>query len=117
MYVEGFVTAVPKDNKQKYEEHAKKFAGLLKKFGATRIVECWQNDIPHGKKTDFYGAVQANENEDILFSWVEYPSKDIRDESWKKMEELPEMKDMSKNMPFDGSRMIFGGFESIVDIR
>lgn len=116
MYVEGFVTAVPKENKKLYIDQAKKSAEKFKKLGATRVVECWQNDVPHGKKTDFYGAVKANENEEILFSWVEYPSKDVRDESWKKMEEDPEMKEMSKNMPFDGSRMIFGGFESILDL-
>jgi uncharacterized protein YbaA (DUF1428 family) len=117
MYVEGFVTAVPKNNKQKYLEQAKKGAEMFKKWGATRIVECWQSDVPHGKQTDFFGAVKAKEDEDVLFSWVEYPSKDIRDSANKKMMEDPEMKEMGKNMPFDGSRMIFGGFEPIVDLH
>ena len=115
MYVEGFVVAVPKDNRQAYLEMAKKGAELFKKFGATRVVECWQSDVPHGKNTDFYGAVKAKENEDVLFSWIEYPSKEKRDEAEKKMREDPAMKDMGKDMPFDGSRMIFGGFESILD--
>lgn len=117
MYVEGFVVAVPKDNKQKYLEQARKGAALFKKLGATRVVECWQSDVPHGKQTDFFGAVKAKDNEEVLFSWVEYPSKEVRDEANKKMMDDPEMKEMSKNMPFDGSRMIFGGFDSIVDIH
>lgn len=117
MYVEGFVTAVPKENKQVYAEQAKKAANIFKKLGATRVVECWQSDVPHGKTTDFYGAVKAKESEDVLFSWIEYPSKEVRDEANKKMMEDPEMKEMSKNMPFDGKRMIFGGFETIVDMH
>jgi uncharacterized protein YbaA (DUF1428 family) len=117
MYVEGFVAAVPKENKMKYLEQAKKAAQIFKKLGANRIVENWQNDVPHGKTTDFYGAVKAKENEEILFSWIEYPTKEIRDEAYKKMMDDPEMKEMGKNMPFDGSRMIFGGFETIVDLH
>lgn len=117
MYVEGFVAAVPKENKLVYKEQAKKFADYLKRIGATRVVKCWQNDVPHGKTTDFFGSVKAKENEEIIFSWVEYPSKDIRDEANTKMKEDPEMKAMGKDMPFDGSRMIYGGFESIIDVH
>lgn len=117
MYIEGFVVAVPKENKQKYLEQAKRAATLFKRLGANRVVECWQNDVPHGKTTDFYGAVKAKENEEIIFSWVEYPTKDIRDKAHEKMMEDPEMKEMGKSMPFDGSRMIFGGFESILDVH
>lgn len=89
MYVDGFVVAVPKENKQLYIEQARTAAKKIKEFGATRVVECWQSDVPHGKKTDFYGAVKATDKEDVLFSWVEYPSKEIRDQSMKKMEEDP----------------------------
>lgn len=117
MYVEGFVTAVPKANKQTYREQSKRAGELFKKFGASRFVECWQSDVPHGKTTDFYGAVKAKDDEEVLFSWIEYPSKEIRDEAGKKVMEDPEMKEMGKNMPFDGSRMIFGGFESIIDLH
>ncbi len=115
MYVEGFVTAVPRKNRAVYIEHASKAARRFKELGATRVVECWQNDIPHGKNTDFFGAVKAKEDEDILFSWIEYPSKEKRDEAFQKMMEDPEMKEMGTNMPFDGSRMIYGGFETVVD--
>jgi uncharacterized protein YbaA (DUF1428 family) len=117
MYVEGFVVAVPKENKSLYLTQAKNVGEKFKQWGANRIVECWQQDVPHGKSTDFYGAVKAKEDEEVIFSWIEYPSKIIRDEVFKRMQEDPEMKDMGKNMPFDGSRMIFGGFESILDIH
>lgn len=117
MYVEGFVTAVPKNNKNLYIEQAKRGAEKMKKLGATRVVECWQSDVPHGKKTDFFNAVKANDDEEILFSWMEFPTKEIADKSFKEMESDPDMKEMMKNMPFDGSRMIFGGFESIVDMK
>lgn len=115
MYVEGFVTAVPKDNRKAYIDHAGMAAKRFKELGATRVVECWQNDIPHGKNTDFFGAVKAKDDEDILFSWIEYPSKEVRDEVQTKMMEDPEMQRLGKEMPFDASRMIYGGFEPIVD--
>lgn len=116
MYVEGFVLAVPKSNKESYLQMAKSAAEKFKQYGATRVVECWQSDVPHGKKTDFFGAVKAEESEDVLFSWIEYPSKEVRDESMKKMEADPDMKAQFDKMPFDGSRMIFGGFETILDV-
>jgi uncharacterized protein YbaA (DUF1428 family) len=117
MYVEGFVVAVPKENKEKYVKQATEAADMFKKLGATRVVECWQSDVPHGKKTDFFGAVQAKENEEILFSWIEYPDKNTRDKATESMMKDPRMEEWSKAMPFDGSRMIFGGFESILDVH
>ena len=114
MYVDGFVAAVPKDKKQAYLQQAEKASDFFRKSGATRVVECWQQDVPHGKNTDFYGAVKAKENEEIIFSWIEYPSKEVRDDIMKKMQDDPAMMNM-KDMPFDGSRMIFGGFESILE--
>lgn len=112
MYVEGFVTAVPKKNKQEYIELAKKIVPLFQKFGARRVVDCWQ-EVPRGQVTDFFKAVQAKEDEDVILSWIEYPSKEVRDEAVKKMHEDPEMNALQ--MPFDGRRMIVGGFESIMD--
>lgn len=117
MYIEGFVTAVPKKNKSVYEAHARKAGEIFKELGATRFVECWQDDLPHGKTTDFYGAVKAKEDEAVLFSWIEYPSKEVRDEANKKMMADPRMEEMGKEMPFDGSRMIFGGFSSLIDVH
>ena len=116
MYVVGFVLAVPKDKKEEYRVHAEKAAHMFKRLGATRVIECWQDDVPVGKKTDFFGAVKAKDDEAVLFSWIEYPSKEVRDAATKYMMEDESMDQMMHEMPFDGSRMIFGGFQTIVDV-
>ena len=114
-YVDGFVVAVPADKKDAYREMAAKAAPLFKEFGALRIVECWASDVPDGKVTDFRMAVKAEENEEVVFSWIEYPSKEVRDAANQKMMSDPRMKEFGESMPFDGKRMIYGGFESIID--
>jgi uncharacterized protein YbaA (DUF1428 family) len=115
-YVDGFVMAVPTANKQKFIDHATEFDKLFIEFGATRVTECWADDVPDGKVTDFKRAVQYNPDEVVVFSWVEWPDKGTRDAAMKKMMDDPRM-DPSKNpMPFDGKRMIYGGFTRIVDI-
>ncbi len=114
-YVEGFVLAVPVSNKEAYRKHAAKAAPLFKEFGATRVVECWGDDVPDGKLTDFRGAVKAKEGEIVVFSWLEYPSKEVRDAAKEKMMSDPRMEAMGAEMPFDGKRMIFGGFVPLVD--
>lgn len=116
-YIEGFVCAVPTANKESYRKHAADAAPLFKEFGVTRFVENWGDDVPHGKLTDFYGAVQAKEDETIVFSWFEYPDKATRQAAGEKMMSDPRMEQMGANMPFDGKRMIYGGFEAIVDER
>ena len=112
-YVEGFVAAVPADRKEDFRKHAAEAAPLFKDFGATRQVEAWGDDVPDGKVTDFKGAVKAKDDEVVVFAWVEYPSKAVRDAANKKMMEDERMSGME--MPFDGARMIFGGFETIHD--
>ncbi|HBD1203782.1 TPA: DUF1428 family protein [Escherichia coli] len=114
-YVDGFVVAVPADKKDAYREMAAKAAPLFKEFGALRIVECWASVVPDGKVTDFRMAVKAEENEEVVFSWIEYPSKEVRDAANQKMMSDPRMKEFGESMPFDGKRMIYGGFESIID--
>lgn len=120
-YVDGFVIAVPTANKQKFIEHAETFDVMFTDMGALRVIECWGDDVPDGKVTDFRGAVQAREDETVVFSWVEWPDKDTRDAAMKRMEDLmatDERFNMEKNpMPFDGMRMIYGGFAPIVDIK
>jgi len=115
-YVEGFVVAVPAANKDAYRKHAAEAASLFKEFGVTRMVECWGDDVPDGKVTDFRRAVQAKEDEVVVFSWFEYPSKQARDAANEKIMADPRMKEMGAKMPFDGKRMIFGGFVPIVDV-
>ena len=114
-YVEGFVCPVPTANKDEYRQHAADAAPLFKEFGVSRMVETWGDDVPKGKVTDFPGAVQAKDDETVVFSWFEYPDKATRDAATEKMMSDPRMKEMGANMPFDGKRMIVGGFDSIVD--
>ena len=117
-YVDGFVIAVPTANKQKFIDHAKKGDGVFIDLGAKRVLECWGDDVPDGKLTDFRRAVQAKEDETIVFSWIEWPDKATRDAAFKKMMS-PDFNDERMNpeknpMPFDGKRLIFGGFTPVV---
>ena len=114
-YFEGFIVAVPKANKETYRRHAAQAAPLFAEFGVTRMVEAWGSDVPEGTVTDFRKAVQATEDEEVVFSWFEYPSKEARDAANSKMMSDPRMEQMGASMPFDGKRMIMGGFESILD--
>jgi len=114
-YIEGFVLAVPTANKDAYRKHAAEAAPIFQEFGVQRMVEAWGDDVAHGKTTDFYGAVQAKDDETVVFSWFEYPSKDVRDAANEKFMSDPRMKEMGASMPFDGQRMIIAGFDSLVD--
>jgi uncharacterized protein YbaA (DUF1428 family) len=114
-YIEGFVVAVPAANKEVYRKHAAEAAPLFKEFGVTRHVEAWGDDVPDGKVTDFKGAVQAEPGEVIVFSWFEYPSRAVRDAASEKIMSDPRMKAMGDEMPFDGRRMIYGGFAPFVE--
>jgi len=115
-YVDGFVIAVPTANKQAFIEHAQRFDPLFLEFGATRVVEAWGDDVPAGKVTDFARAVQAGDGEVVVFSWVEWPDKATRDAGMAKMMADPRVDPATTPMPFDGKRMIFGGFEPVVDL-
>ncbi|MBN9561020.1 MAG: DUF1428 domain-containing protein [Alphaproteobacteria bacterium] len=114
-YIDGFIIPVPADKKAAYREMAAKAAPIFKEHGATRMVECWGNDIPDGKLTDFKRAVQAEAGENVVFAWIVWPSKAARDAGNKKVMEDPRMKDIGSDMPFDGKRMIFGGFDLLLD--
>ncbi len=114
-YVTGFVAAVPAANKEAYRKHAANAAPLFKEFGVTRMVEAWGDEVPDGKVTDFKGAVKAKQDEVVVFSWFEFPTKEAADAANEKMMSDPRMKEMGATMPFDGQRMIFGGFTPIVD--
>jgi uncharacterized protein len=120
-YIDGFVIAVPTANKQKFIDHANLGDSVFMELGATRILECWGDDVPDGKQTDFRRAVQAKDDETVVFSWVEWPDKATRDAAMGRMGELTKMDDRmspEKNpMPFDAARMIYGGFAPVVTLE
>ncbi len=119
-YIDGFVMAVPTANKQKFIEHAEQADTVFKELGALRIIECWGDEVPDGNLTDFRRAVQATADETVVFSWVEWPDKTTRDAAMGRIEELMKTDDRfnpEKNpIPFDGKRLIYGGFSPIVDM-
>ena len=114
-YFEGFVVPVPEAKRDEYRKHAAGAAPLFQEFGVKRMVEAWDNDVPEGKVTDFRKAVDAKADEKVVFSWFEYPSKAERDAATEKFMSDPRMKEMGETMPFDGKRMIVGGFTAIVE--
>lgn len=119
-YIDGFVIAVPTANRQKFIDHARRFDPVFIEYGAIRVVEAWGDDVPAGKLTDFRRAVQAIDDESVAFSWVEWPDKATRDAGMKKIMEDPRMdpgNTANPPMPFDGKRMIFGGFENVVELK
>ncbi|MGF1657821.1 MAG: DUF1428 domain-containing protein [Rubrimonas sp.] len=112
-YVDGLVAAVPDANREAYLAHAEKAAALFREFGATRVVECWADDVPDGELTSFPMAVKLAEGESVVFSWIVWPSRAARDAGWEKIMADPRMH--AEPMPFDGKRMIYGGFAMILD--
>jgi uncharacterized protein YbaA (DUF1428 family) len=113
-YIDGFVIPVPTGKKAAYRETCAMAAQVFKEYGATRVVECWGDDVPDGKVTDFKRAVKAESGEGVVFSFIVWPSKEVRDAGNAKIKDDPRMQ-MGPNMPFDGKRMIWGGFEILLD--
>ena len=120
-HIDGFVIAVPKANRQKFVDHANMADGMFIEMGALRVIECWGDDVPAGTTTDFRMAVKATDDEDVVFSWIEWPDKETRDKCYAVMMDPnnpdPRMDPAKNPMPFDGKRMIFGGFAPVVDFK
>lgn len=116
-YLDGFLVPVPRDAKDRYQALAQTMASKLKALGATAIMEGWGDDLQPGKVTDFFRAVQAKDGENVVFSYIVWPSKEVRDKGWEKLMADPEMQPGSEPMPFDGMRMFWGGFQPVVDER
>lgn len=115
-YIDGFVAAVPVANKEKFIEHAGIMAAVLKDHGALRVVDTWGDEIPEGEVTSFPLAVRKKDDEAIVFSWVIWPSKEIREAGWQAAMEDPRMHPDANPMPFDGKRLIYGGFNIVSEI-
>ncbi|MBG9390642.1 DUF1428 domain-containing protein [Caenimonas aquaedulcis] len=112
-YIDGFVVAVATANKESYRRHAETAARVFMENGALQVVECWGDEVPEGKLTSFPMAVQRKPDETVVFSWITWPSKAVHEAGMNKAMEDPRLKNM--DMPFDGKRMIYGGFQVIVD--
>ena len=112
-FVDGFVAPVKAANKDRYLAHARDAAALFREHGATQVVESWGEDVPEGTTTSFTIAVKREADEVVAFSWITWPSREVRDAAWAKMMQDERMQ--PKDMPFDGKRMIFGGFAVILD--
>jgi uncharacterized protein YbaA (DUF1428 family) len=113
-YIDGFVCAAPTANREVYRKYAADAAAVFRDHGATQVVECWGDDVPEGKLTSFPLAVQRKDDETVVFSWVIWPDKAARDAGWAKVMADPRMPSDRAGAPFDGKRMIYGGFEPIV---
>ena len=114
-YVDGFVAAVPTAKRETYQKHAETAAAAFKEHGALSVVECWGDDVPEGKLTSFSMAVKRQPDEAVVFSWITWPSRQLRDEAWKKVMADPREQPETNPAPFDGKRLIYGGFEVIVE--
>lgn len=115
-YIDGFVIAVPNDSRQKFIDFARAFDPVFIENGASRVIEGWGDEVPDGKQTDFKRAVQAKGDETVVFSWIEWPDKATRDAGMKKVMEDPRMDPKTNPMPFDGARMIYGGFAPVLEL-
>ena len=114
-YVDGFVLAVPTANREKYRQFAAEVAPMFKDYGALQIVECWGDDIPDGEMTSFPIAVRCREDETVVFSWIVWPSREVRDKGMEKLVADPRMQPDEADIPFDGKRMILGGFDDLFE--
>jgi uncharacterized protein YbaA (DUF1428 family) len=116
-YIDGYVVPVPSNGKQAYLDMAKFTGAIFIEHGAIRVMECWGDDIPDGKTTDFRRAVKLEADETVVYSWIEWPSKQARDEGMKKFMQDPRMLADQRPMPFDGKRMIMGGFTQMLESK
>ncbi|EJB07493.1 hypothetical protein Rleg9DRAFT_6506 [Rhizobium leguminosarum bv. trifolii WSM597] len=115
-YVDGFIVAVPKENIEAYKKFSTFAGSIWKEYGALEYVECIGDDVPYGELTSFPRAVQAKEDEVVVFAWIVYRSRQERDDVNAKVMADPRLKGDQWQMPFDGKRMIYGGFETLIKL-
>jgi uncharacterized protein YbaA (DUF1428 family) len=114
-YIDGFVLAVPTRNREAYRQFAENTAAVFREHGALNVVECWGDDVPEGKLTSFPAAVKLQDDETVVFAWITWPSRALRDAGMQKVMADSRVQPGSNPMPFDGKRLIYGGFTTIVD--
>ena len=112
-FTDGWVVPVPTDKREAYRALAAKMAPMFLEHGATRIVEAWGDDVPKGQVTDFFRAVKAEPQENVVFSLIEWPDKQTRDAAWAKV--MADERMQPQDTPFDGKRMFWGGFDKLID--
>src|SRR5690625_7674999 len=119
-YIDGFVIAAPKTSREKFTQHAETADAVCMEWGATRVLECWEDDVPDGTVTDVRRGVQAKDDEAVVLSWVEWPDKEARDAGMKKMMEAMEtdarVNVENNRMPLDGQRVQFGRIEPVAAV-
>jgi uncharacterized protein YbaA (DUF1428 family) len=115
-YIDGFVAAVPKANRETYRRHTAQAAQVFKDHGALAVAECWGDDVPEGKLTSFPMAVKCKPDEVVVFAWIAWPSRAARDAGNEKVIADPRMQFDDSPRPFDGQRMIYGGFEVLLHV-
>ncbi len=114
-YIDGFVAAVPVANRETYRAHVAHSIPVFREHGALRVVECWGDDVPEGKINSFHTAVMRQPDEAVVFSWIVWPDRATRDAGWAAVMADPRMAPDRAEMPFDGKRMIYGGFDLLIE--
>ncbi|MCK9507897.1 MAG: DUF1428 domain-containing protein [Pigmentiphaga sp.] len=114
-FIDSHILPVPENKRDDYLRQARGLAALALEAGALRVVDAWEDDVPHGKVTDFHRATLVRDDERIVFSWIEWPSAEIRDQAWQRLMTDPRMQALMENSAFDGQRVIWGSFETILD--
>ena len=115
-YLDGSLIPVPASNKKVYRDIAERFNAVIIEHGATRIVDAWGDDVPDGKVTDCRRAVRATKDENVVYSWIEWPSREVRDAGWQKVIADPRMYPDPALIPYDNKRRIHGGFTPVLDV-
>lgn len=115
-HVDGFVAAVPTANREAFREHAQAMAEAFKELGALEVVDCWGDNVPDGETTSFPMAVRCRADETVVFGWMVWPSREVRDAAHEKMRADLSRRPGADPMPFDGKRLIYGSFETIVEM-
>ena len=114
-YVDGFILPLPNGKEDEYRAQAEKFARKAEEQGAIGTIEALGDNLEHGHTTDFFRAVQATDDENVVFSFILWPSKEVRDAAWEKIMADPDMQPGAQPMPFDGKRMFWGGFKPLLN--